>query len=193
MKTNSQLAGTSSLGAGLPVGERQRLEVPVAAAADHLAAVAAPRCSGAGVILSTRYRDIESSSVGAADHEHDPLGVAGEVEGRLAGRVGGADDVDVVALALARLAGRRAVVDAAAGELVEPGGVEPPVGHAGRDDERARLDLAAIRRSSTACTGPRVSKPTTSRASTISAPKRETCATARWARSEPLSPFGNPR
>ena len=38
MKMNSQLAGTSSIGAGVPVGERERLEVAVAPAADHLAA-----------------------------------------------------------------------------------------------------------------------------------------------------------
>ena len=45
----------------------------------------------------------------------------------------------------------------------------------------------------TARTGPRVSKPTTSWGSTISAPKRETWATARWVRSEPVSPLGKPR
>ena len=94
------------------------------------------------MILSMRYRDIVLSSVAAADHQHHPLGVAGEVERGLAGRVRRADDVDLVALALAGLAGVRAVVDAAAGELVEPRRLQAPVGDAGRDDERAGLDLA---------------------------------------------------
>ena len=57
-------------------------------------------------------------------------------------------------------------------------------------------DRASITPSSpsrTARTGPRTSSPVTERASTISAPNRETCAIARWARSAPLSPRGKPR
>ena len=57
----------------------------------------------------------------------------------------------------------------------------------------ARASISPSPASSSARTGPRHSRPTTSRASTISAPKRVTCAIARWARSEPLRPFGKPR
>ena len=46
------------------------------------------------------------------------------------------------------------------------------------------------RRSSTARTGPRSSSPTTSRASTVSAPNRVAWATARWVRSAPGDPLG---
>ena len=57
----------------------------------------------------------------------------------------------------------------------------------------ARASISPAPPSSTARTGPRASSPTTSRASTISAPNRDTWAIARWARSEPLSPRGKPR
>ena len=60
------------------------------------------------------------------------------------GGVGAADDVDVLACAGGRLGRRRAVVDAAAGELVEPGRVELPVGDAGGQDDRVRGDLGAV-------------------------------------------------
>ena len=47
--------------------------------------------------------------------------------------------------------------------------------------------------SSTARTRPRTASPVTDRASTISAPNRDTWAMARCARSAPLSPRGKPR
>ena len=59
---------------------------------------------GLAAMRSTRYCDIVASRDGAADHEHHPLGVAGEVERCLAGGVGRTDEVDLVALALAGLA-----------------------------------------------------------------------------------------
>jgi hypothetical protein len=80
----------------------------------------------------------------AAHHHDDPLGVPGEVEGGLRRGVRAADDVDVVPLALRRLGGGRAVVDAAAGELVDAGALEPPVGHAARDHDRTRLEVGAV-------------------------------------------------
>ena len=82
-----------------------------------------------------------SASVRRAHDQHHLLGEAGQVERGLAGRVGGPDDVDLVALDWLRLAGVGAVVDAPAGELVEPGRLQPPVGHAGGHDERPGLDL----------------------------------------------------
>ena len=56
---------------------------------------------------------------------------------------------------------------------------------------RASISPEPSRR--TARTGPRASKPTTSRARTISAPNLAAWAMARRVRSAPLSPLGNPR
>ena len=173
MKTNSQLGRRPSSGSPLsPVGERQRLEVAVAARRRR------PRCGSRTSMFGGRLDPLDEVAATCdvlerrpAHQHHDPLGVAREVERRLAGGVGGADDVHVLALDLGGLARAGAVVDAASGELVEPVGVEPAVGDAGGDDHGARLDLAPPS-SSTARTGPRDSKPTTSRASTISAPNR---------------------
>ena len=152
----------------------------------------APRSFGAALMRSTRYCDMVASSEPPRTSERDRFGEAGQVEGGLPGRVRRADDVDVVAVALARLAGIGAVVDAAAGQLVEAGRGEPPVRDPGGHDHRPGLDLDRRRRSTTARTGPRASRPTTSRASTISAPKRGACAMARWVRSAPVSPLGEP-
>ena len=141
MKTNSQLDGTSSVA---PVSRSASVSAsrwpspwPDTTSLRYLTVTL-----GVEVIRSTRYRDIVSASVAAADDQHHPPGEAGQVERGLAGRVGRPDDVDVVALGLAGLAGVRAVVDAAAGELVEPLRLEPPVGDAGGHHERAGLDLA---------------------------------------------------
>jgi len=108
---------------------------------------------------------------GAADDHDHPFRVAGEVQRGLGRRVGAADDVYVVALALAGLAGGRAVVDAAAGEVLQAGSLEPPVGDAAGDDDGTRLQVPEPSKL-TARTGPLVSSPTTSRASSICAPKR---------------------
>ena len=78
---------------------------------------------------------------GAADEHHDPLGVAREVQRGLAGRVGGADEVDLLALALGRLARRGAVVDPRAPSSSRPVGLEPAVGDPGGDDHRPGLEL----------------------------------------------------
>ena len=76
-----------------------------------------------------------------ADEQRHPLGEPGEVEGRLTRRVGGAHDVHLLASALAGLARRRAVVDAPAGEGLEPRCGKPPVGDTRRDDEGPGLDI----------------------------------------------------
>ena len=84
-----------------------------------------------------RHRRLE---VGRPHDHHHPPGVLGHVERRLPRGVGRADDVDVVVDDLARVAGVGAVVDAAAGECVEPLRLQAAVGDAGRDDHRAGLD-----------------------------------------------------
>ena len=68
-----------------------------------------------------------------------------EEHGRLPGRVAGADDVDVEAVAVRRLAARRAVGDALAGEAVEALDAEaPPRDAAGEDDRLRAQDVAAV-------------------------------------------------
>ena len=69
----------------------------------------------------------------------------GEEHRRLAGRVAGTDDVDVLAVRVRRFAARRAVGDALAGEPVEPFDLElPPRDAAGEDDRACPQDVAAV-------------------------------------------------
>ena len=133
-----------------------------------------------------------SGQRGPSHHEHDLPSEAGEIQSSLACRVGSADDVDHITLALVRLACCRAVVDTTSGELGEPGRRQSPIGDAGSDDEGTAFDFARTIEEHSAYRSAAL-KPTTSRARTISAPKRETCAIARCARSEPLKPLGKPR
>ena len=126
------------------VEDRQRLEVAVAARCRHLAR-GAHLDVGRGVDAVdevARHRGLEAART--HQHHHAPR-VLGHVEGGLARGVGGADDVDVVVDDLTRVAGVGAVVDAAAGEVVDALRLEPPVGDAGGHDHRAGLDRRADR------------------------------------------------
>ena len=85
-----------------------------------------------------------SSAVAAAEDRHAAR-VGGEEQRRLPGRVAGADDVDVEAVRVRRLAARRAVGDALAGEPVEALDRELPPGDAAGEDDRPRAqDVAAV-------------------------------------------------
>ncbi len=102
--------------------------------------------------------------------EHHLLGVASEVEGRLAGRVGRPDDVDVLARRTARprwrsRRSRRRGLASASSPPPRAGG-RTPRSRPARRGPRSRPRRRAVRRAP----APAVSKPTTSRASTISAP-----------------------
>ena len=80
----------------------------------------------------------------AVEDGHAPR-MGGEEQGRLPGRVAGADDVDVEAVAVRCLAARRAVEDALAGEAVEALDREaPPRDAAGEDDRPRPQDVAAV-------------------------------------------------
>ena len=89
----------------------------------------------------------------AAHHQRHPARMVGEVQRRLAGRVAGADEEDVLAVGRARLAARGAVEDALADEPVEAFDRHPPPRHAGGEDQALRPhalvaveeDLAALR------------------------------------------------
>ena len=80
----------------------------------------------------------------AAHQDRHRLGLPGQVDGRLAGRVGPADDVDVLVGAAGRLGQRRAVVDPASGQLGQAGRGELPVGHPGGEDDGVRVDRGAV-------------------------------------------------
>ena len=77
------------------------------------------------------------------NEDRHPLRVLAEVDRRLPRGVRAADDDDVLVAAGAGLGHRRAVVDAGAGQLREPGGVELAVGHAGGHEHAVRAQLAA--------------------------------------------------
>ena len=94
---------------------------------------------------SARSGSATSTSPASTAHEHRHLaGVAGEVHGGLAGRVGAADDHDVLVRARARLGHRRAVVDAGAGQLGEARARR--AGGRRRRRRRARSSRSACRR-----------------------------------------------
>ena len=81
----------------------------------------------------------------APAEDRHAAGVAGEEQRGLAGRVPGADDVDVEAVRVRRLAARRAVEDPLPGELVEAVDVElSPRDAAGEDDRPRAQDVAAV-------------------------------------------------
>ena len=80
----------------------------------------------------------------AADEHAHLAGVAGEVHGGLAGRVGSADDVDVLVGAGVGLGQGRAVEDAFAAQVFFAGDAEPAVVDAGGDEADAAGDLAAV-------------------------------------------------
>ena len=68
----------------------------------------------------------------------------GQVQGRLTGRVGAADDMHLLTRGRRGLGGRAAVEDTRPDQLLELGDLEPAVGGAGREDDRAGADLAAV-------------------------------------------------
>ena len=81
----------------------------------------------------------------AAAEDRHAARMGGEEHRRLPGRVAGADDVDVEAMRVRRLAAGGAVEDALAGEPVEALDREAPPRDAAREDDRARAqDVAAV-------------------------------------------------
>ena len=83
------------------------------------------------------------SSPSAAAQDHHPARPGGEVHDRLPGGVRRAHDHHVLALDGGGLGGRRAVVDARAGEGLHPGGLQPRVVHPRRDEDAVAADLRA--------------------------------------------------
>ena len=73
----------------------------------------------------------------AAHDERDRVRVVREEHRRLAGRVAGADEVDVETLGPTRLAARRPIVDTLAQQALEALDGEAAPTHPGRDDEGA--------------------------------------------------------
>ena len=96
-------------------------------------------------IRETRYWDIVASSDCPRTTSTTSRRVARQVEGRLPGGVGGADDVHVLPGALGGLARGGAVVDAAGPQGVQALGLEAAVGHAGRHEHGPGLHLCSAR------------------------------------------------
>src|SRR6185312_825419 len=80
---------------------------------------------------------------GTARYHRDRGRVLGQVDRGLAGRIAGADDVDVLARHGTGLRGRRAVEDPGADQGLQFRHAEAAPGDAGGDNDRAGLDLAA--------------------------------------------------
>ena len=144
MKTNSQFALTSLLDAGAAVDEREPLEVVGRRRRATISVCSRTSMLSAALIRSTRYCDIDFSSASPRTSSTTRAGEAGEVERRLPGGVGRADDVDVVALGGSCVARRRAVEHAPPGQLGEPRRLEQAIRHAGGDHHGPGLDLGAV-------------------------------------------------
>ena len=117
-------------------------------------------------------RDIQAQASALANLQ------PGQLDCGLTGRIRGTNDVDHIALALVRLSDGGAVINPAAGQLLESTCLEPPVGHTGRDHERATFDLPAIGEECGAYRPPGLEADHVT-CQTISAPNRDTCAMAR--------------
>ena len=89
---------------------------------------------------SIRYFDMLFSRLVAADDDRHRVCVLRELQRRLAGRVAGADDVDVEAMHARGVALRGTVEHALPDEAVEPLDREPPPADTARKDDRARRE-----------------------------------------------------
>ena len=89
-----------------------------------------------------RHRGLEPV---AADEDEHARGLRGEEDRGLPGGVRAADDDHGLVLAGLGLGERRAVVDAAAVELLDARRVEPPVGDAGGHEQRVPGELGPVR------------------------------------------------
>ena len=97
-----------------------------------------------GELLDEVARHALLERLAAVEDRHAP-GVGREEHRRLAGRVAGADDVDVEAVGVRRFAACGAVEDALAGEAVETLDRQLPPGDAAGEDDRPRpQDVAAV-------------------------------------------------
>ena len=129
--------------AGRAVPQRQPLQVLAAVRGGHLGA--GPDRDGRDVLdlldQVVRHRGAQRP---APDQDRHRLGRPGQVDRRLAGRVGAADDVHVLAGAAVRLGEGGAIEDAAPGEFVRARGRQLPVRNAGGQDHGVRADRPAI-------------------------------------------------
>ena len=192
MKTKSQEASTSS---SVPacrsaILSRSRWSLPLAPTTSLQVRTEHVRQLSDLLDQVLRHRALEGLG---PDHDGDPAGGAGEEHGRLAGRVGSADDVDVLVLAGLRLGRRRPVVDAGAGEGVDARDRQPAVGHARWSGSRRGPRAGCGRPGATTRADPHTSRLETSEVSSISAPNRRAWVVALQARSPPPMPDGKPR
>ena len=141
---DEQQLGLDHLGsAGRTVPQRQALQVVITVRCHHVGA--GPDGDRVDV------RDLLDEVVGhrafqrgpADEHRHRAR-VPGQVDGGLAGRVGAADDEHVLPGAGRRLGQGGPVVDAAAGQFLNAGRGQLPVGDPGGQDDRVRVDPAAV-------------------------------------------------
>jgi len=117
-----------------PIGAMHRLD---RVARQHLDVV------GGGDLVNEILRHALAERRGADEHR-DLAGVAREEHGSLPGRVGPANDADVLAAVEGRLGQRRAVVDARPGQFGRAGHVQLLRRHAAGDDQRPAAQFRAV-------------------------------------------------
>ena len=129
-------------GAADPLPQCQALQAALAVAAGDLSG-RADADVGRLADLGDQIAGHAGGQAGTAHHHRDRRRVLGQVDRGLAGRIAGADDIDVLARHGASLRGRRAVEDPGADQGLQFRHAEAAPGDAGGDDDRAGLDLTA--------------------------------------------------
>src|SRR6266508_708025 len=127
-------------GAVLPVDQRDAFQPPPPVPVDHLGAQADRDVRGRLDLLDQVVRHAGAQGVLQSQDGHRG-GVPGQVDGRLAGGVPGADHEHVLALHRPCLGSSSAVEHARPVQRLQAGHAEAPPCHAGGEDRRTRRDL----------------------------------------------------
>jgi hypothetical protein len=135
--------GNDLSAAGSRVSQGQGLQLPGAGGGGDLGGGSDADVGRRGDLVDQVLRHPRGQGL-AADHDGDLPGVPGQVDRGLAGGVGPAGDVDVLAGEGGALGCGRPIEDAGAEQRVQPGSVEPAVGHAGGDEDTAGADCPAV-------------------------------------------------
>ena len=141
IRMNSASAGSSSCSPSDSITIRSSLPSPLARTIRVSVRMVIAELRAAAVDEVLRHLLLDR--LAAHEQRHRPR-VRRQVQRRLAGRVGSADDEDVVAAVVVHVARRGAVVDADAEEVVHALRIQPAVVEAGGADRRADANDRAV-------------------------------------------------